>query len=133
MLIRMRKSMTNQKGFTLIELMVVIAIIGILAAIAIPKFASANDTARGAKMAADLRTIDSAVSIVIAQGGTPTVTAGTPPTGTVPALLATWPVPPVGAYKAVTTGTAAPATAYTLDTAANNYRALCGIYHAETI
>jgi len=65
-----RKRLSNQKGFTLVELLVVISIIGILASIAVPKFASANETARGAKVLADLRTIDSASQIHYAQKGT---------------------------------------------------------------
>jgi type IV pilus assembly protein PilA len=47
----------NQKGFTLIELMIVIAIIGILAAIAIPQFASYRRKAYNSAALSDLKTV----------------------------------------------------------------------------
>ena len=48
---------TGKKGFTLIELLIVVVIIGILAAIAIPKFASTKEKAYIASMKSDLRNL----------------------------------------------------------------------------
>lgn len=50
----------NTKGFTLIELLIVVVIIGILAAIAIPKFASTKQNAYLASMKTDLRNLATA-------------------------------------------------------------------------
>lgn len=49
------------------ELVVVIAIIGILAGIAVPRFLDATASARGAKIVADMRTIQSAEMIYYAK------------------------------------------------------------------
>jgi prepilin-type N-terminal cleavage/methylation domain-containing protein len=48
---------SKKKGFTLIELLIVVVIIGILAAIAIPKFANTKEKAYVASMKADLRNL----------------------------------------------------------------------------
>ena len=49
--------LSNKKGFTLIELLIVVVIIGILAAIAIPKFANTKEKAYIASMKSDLRNL----------------------------------------------------------------------------
>ncbi len=56
----MKLNSTNRTGFTLIEIMIVVAIVGMLAAIAIPNFVHARLQAQRSACIANLRTIDGA-------------------------------------------------------------------------
>ena len=60
----------NSKGFTLIELMIVVVIIGILAALAIPKFTNASARAKEKEADGILKQIYTLQSAYFAQAGT---------------------------------------------------------------
>jgi general secretion pathway protein G len=57
------RMMRNRKGFTLIELMVVVVIIGVLATIGVQTFSGTTEKAKKAKAQADIRTIMSALEL----------------------------------------------------------------------
>lgn len=69
--------MIGQKGFTLVELIVVMAILAILAAIAIPKYNQVTNNAKNNATQANMRTIVSAVELYQAanSGSLPTASA----------------------------------------------------------
>jgi len=59
----------SEQGFTLVELMVVVAVIAILAAIAMPQFMSAADKAKDAKTKADIQTVTNAAQLYLIDKG----------------------------------------------------------------
>ena len=56
-----RTSPKNRQGFTLVEIMIVVAIIALLAAIAVPNFLRARKRSQATRILEDLRIIDSAI------------------------------------------------------------------------
>ena len=110
----------NTKGFTLIELLIVVVIIGILASIAIPKFANTKEKAYLASMKSDLRNLVTAEEAFFADSMkyTSTISAG-------------------GLTLGVSTGNGNPAVALTADGwTANitntNTTKTCSIYMGST-
>lgn len=53
----------KRTGFTLVEILIVVIILGILAAIVIPQFTEASNDARAAALASDLQTVRSQVEL----------------------------------------------------------------------
>ncbi|HKK92795.1 MAG TPA: prepilin-type N-terminal cleavage/methylation domain-containing protein [Longimicrobiales bacterium] len=71
----------SKKGFTLIELLIVVVIIGILAAIAIPKFAQTRERAYVSSMKADLRNLATEQEIWYSDPANPALTYSADPAG----------------------------------------------------
>lgn len=67
----MRNEKTLKKGFTLMELVIVIVIIGILASVAIPKFYDMSADAKAASCKSSLATVRSAIAAFYAYSASP--------------------------------------------------------------
>lgn len=96
------RNLFGKGGFTLVEIMIVVAIIGLLAAIAIPNFVQARTTAQTKACISNLKQIEGAKTLYALDGGTVD-----PPTFTelVPTYIKTTPTCPAGGT--ITIGTQA--------------------------
>ncbi len=118
----------KRKGFTLIELLIVVVIIGILAAIAIPKFASTKEKAYIAAMKADLRNLATVQEGFFSDNMLYTDVTASNVGGAPVADAATDFIPSVGV---TITATAAGGTGWTASTTHSGTTATCEIYYGS--
>ena len=121
-----RRYSSRKHGFTLVEILIVVIILGILAAIVIPQFTNASNDARNSSVQSTLQTMRSqlelfkiqhsdtppaatAITAVMPGHTNPTDTTQTAATGTLGPYLQTFPVNPINGFSTVvnTAGTAA--------------------------
>ena len=113
----------NRKGFTLIELLIVVVIIGILAAIAIPKFANTKQKAVLASMKSDLRNLVTAQEAFFSDNNTFAGTIASAQSTTAAAF-----VPSKGNVIVVAGNTATGWSATVTNPAVTGTPATCGVY-----
>lgn len=118
--------MRKKSGFTLVELVVVILILGILAGVAAPKFLSTSADATSNGLKQTLSVIRNAIELFAAETGSPPGSAATLASDLDPYLRgSTFPTCPVGANAGASTisagSTADNATAWMYDAATGEF------------
>ena len=115
---------TKTRGFTLVEILIVVIILGILAAIVIPQFTNASNNARNSAVASTLQTLrgqielfkiqhadapPAATALATVLGGktNPTDTTQTAATGTLGPYLQSFPTNPANGWSTATQTAAA--------------------------
>lgn len=123
--------MKSKKGFTLIELVIVLILLGILAAVAVPKFMNLQDEAKKSGVKGAVSSVRSAINIYYANANLKGKAAVFPPTETVLKSILNGPVPEnpavlnpaVDKRSIVTTTTATPPAVTAADSTTANKNA----------
>ncbi len=103
MLKKLRKMLKKQEGFTLVELMIVVVILGILAGIGVQQYGNIQQRAKDAADAANRKVLTNATNMMLMleenlefQGNTLTIKKTDEPNKLVPRYLDEWPDNPTG-------------------------------------